>query len=176
MIIIHNEDSALGLATCEPPTRHQQRLTVGAVVDHMGSAALIPAGSRVARSESGRPFLSVASKLNLSISHSGPWVAVACSTHPIGIDVEKRSQVSPEAWSLFASPAELTILPPVRIWSIKEASLKCWDAVGQLSMREIYVNADGTVGLLGFPPLRWILHRPPHWPEVVMVVPQQVTA
>lgn len=172
MTIFLLDEGVLAVASCDAPARHRQRVAVDQIVDRLAVTRILPAGSRIARSVSGRPYLSLAPHLHVSITHSGPWAALAVSGRPVGIDIETRSTVPPAVLQLFASATELGILPAVRIWSIKEAALKCAGAVGEVRMREIEVGPR-VVLVPGYPRLHWSAWRRLPGPEVIVVVPDE---
>lgn len=82
----------------------------------------------------GKPFLRERPDLHFNISHSLPWVMVALSRDPIGVDVERmrpRSSLLALAERYFSPPEQELIHAapdPVemfyRIWTFKEAWLK----------------------------------------------------
>ena len=63
-----------------------------------------------AKTEYGRSFLPSLRSLNVSITHSGPYVACAASPHDVGIDIEKiqNCDLSQENFGFMSVPEEKT--------------------------------------------------------------------
>lgn len=76
-------------------------------------------------SAGGKPRL--AEGPEFSLSHGGGWIALALGrTGPVGVDVE--SERAPEIWQdvlPLVAGAEEEALDPLRLWTAKEAALKC---------------------------------------------------
>ncbi len=83
--------------------------------------------------ENGKPFLKD-SRTNLSISHSGELVAVLVSSHPVGVDLQKRRLNIEEVAHKFISPEEMLFVNKCSdrssivhvIWCAKEALYKLY--------------------------------------------------
>lgn len=105
---------------------------------------------RLESAADGRPFLSGASS-NVSLSHSGGYVAVVLSPKPVGVDIEMKG---PRAYRLrekFMLSSETVLLDKIAseeqdaatiLWSAKEAVYKCLAApvssmIGGICLRTI---------------------------------------
>lgn len=75
----------------------------------------------------GRPFISK-SKQNISISHSFPYVAIACSPQNIGIDIERITNRASLLTEKFLSPKEETFLKALKYPTIQTSSVLLWSA------------------------------------------------
>lgn len=111
----------------------------------------------------GRPFLTAATA-RLSISHTGPFVALAVApSQPVGIDIE---QYGPRAFRLrdkFLSPGEWGYAAPsqaetwaVTAWSAKEAAFKLFGQKGDSLKDDIRLTETGVPG--GTSAIRASLH------------------
>lgn len=91
--------------------------------------------SAVKQGAHGKPY--VEGELYFNLSHSGEYVVMAVGDRPVGIDVEKKKDLSPAVAKSFLNPEELDYvsarpeLPLTSLWCRKEAFLKClgygWD-------------------------------------------------
>lgn len=91
--------------------------------------------SDVKRGAHGKPYVEGEPYFNLS--HSGEYVVMAVGDRPVGIDVEKKKDLSPAVAKAFLNPEELDYvttgseLSVLNLWCRKEAFLKClgygWD-------------------------------------------------
>ncbi len=127
--------------------------------------------SRIAldHDEKGAPFCRGA-EISLSISHSGPYVAVALGDAPLGADVERDRKAPPAVAARWFSPEEndwLRSLPEdtrplafFRLWTVKESALKYTgeglsggledvDALGLLTAAK--AGGDDALAALNFP-------------------------
>ena len=105
----------------------------------------------------GRPIVS-GKQLNISITHSYPYVALKSSTQIIGIDLEKIDRRASLLVSKFLNEAEISTLKTlnflqlhvgaVLLWSAKEAAYKALDTPGinikngiQIIVTDTIINA-----------------------------------
>ncbi|WP_192821777.1 4'-phosphopantetheinyl transferase superfamily protein [Rufibacter sp. LB8] len=85
----------------------------------------------ITREETGQPVC-VAGGFQVSLTHSGPWVAALVSgTYQVGIDIETRGTKVPRLVAKFLSEEELTAsqTDPVKMhlyWSAKETLYKAY--------------------------------------------------
>jgi phosphopantetheine--protein transferase-like protein len=91
-----------------------------------------PDDIEVGKHDSGQPYLPSEPKLSVSLTHSVDLWACACSlTHDVGIDVQVRRPFNPKIFDRMCSEKELAELPDrgedtfYKLWTIKEAALKC---------------------------------------------------
>ena len=93
----------------------------------MGEQGMDPADHPLSYTEKGKPYLAN-TDIEISITHSGQWVACALSDAPVGIDLERIREVSAGVWRkvLAASPDEPMgdAHEAIRRWTCYEASLK----------------------------------------------------
>ncbi len=101
-----------------------------------------------AQDERERPYF-VDSEWKISLTHSFPYIAAACSlTKEIGIDIEKKGRKIEKIAPRFLNPTEYKELKdhPVNLtlaWSIKESIYKAANMPG-LSLRDaIVLKSDG---------------------------------
>ncbi len=92
-----------------------------------------PQDVSIAHDEKGKPFCPEA-PVSVSLSHSGPYIAVAVGQSALGVDVERRRKTNlsiSERWFRPEEHARLLSLPEterwrmfLRFWTLKEAALK----------------------------------------------------
>jgi phosphopantetheine--protein transferase-like protein len=97
------------------------------------ATGLSPAEIEISHDEKGKPFCK-SPPLSVSLSHSGPFIAVAVGKSAVGIDVERKRKISLAVSRRWFRPEEhefLTSLPEeerarafFRFWTLKEAALK----------------------------------------------------
>lgn len=97
------------------------------------AAGLSPAEIEISHDEKGKPFCK-SPPLSVSLSHSGPYIAVAVGKSAVGVDVERKRKISLAVSRRWFRPEEhefLTSLPEeerarafFRFWTLKEAALK----------------------------------------------------
>ena len=126
--------------------------------------------AEVTKNEHGKPMLGAGTKTNgaktddtmaknggatagpavhFNISHSGGYIAVAVSDHPVGIDVETKSDPDLKVTARFYSEAEQVAVRAAedpqkafrRLWTRKEAYVKCtgtgiYDSVAEIPSLE----------------------------------------
>lgn len=97
------------------------------------AVGLSPAEIEISHDEKGKPICKNHA-LSVSLSHSGPYIAVAVGQNAVGIDVERKRKFSPSVsrrWFRSEEHEFLTSLPEekrahafFRLWTLKEAALK----------------------------------------------------
>ena len=97
------------------------------------ATGLSPAEIEISHDEKGKPFCK-SPPLSVSLSHSGPYIAVAVGKSAVGVDVERKRKISLAVSRRWFRPEEhefLTSLPEeerarafFRFWTLKEAALK----------------------------------------------------
>ena len=97
------------------------------------TAGLSPAEIEISHDEKGKPFCK-SLPLSVSLSHSGPYIAVAVGQSPVGVDVERKRKINLSVSERWFRPEEhelLLSLPDaerplafLRLWTLKEAALK----------------------------------------------------
>lgn len=115
---------------------------------HTLLAHLLPYGSELTYTTNGRPYLQN-SALHISISHHETLIAIACSTTPIGVDIEQESTQITRVASKFFTPEEQVWaqengLALAMLWSAKEAVYKWANKKGLSPLNDI--------GLSGYQP------------------------
>ncbi|MBR1553442.1 MAG: 4'-phosphopantetheinyl transferase superfamily protein [Schwartzia sp.] len=88
----------------------------------------------IAHDEKGKPFCPEL-PVSVSLSHSGAYLAVAVGKNALGVDVERRRKLNlsvskrwfrPEEHAfLLSQPEEGRAQSFLRLWTLKEAALKC---------------------------------------------------
>lgn len=81
----------------------------------------------------GAPYLPAHPELHISLSHCRTAVAVAVSSHAVGIDIESRRKIGPSLVTRVCTPDEQTTIDRsddptmafLQLWTRKEAVLKC---------------------------------------------------
>ena len=97
------------------------------------ASGLSPAEIDISHDEQGKPFCKYL-PLSVSLSHSGPYIAVAVGKSNVGVDVERKRKFNLSISRRWFRPKEhefLTSLPEeerahafFRLWTLKEAALK----------------------------------------------------
>lgn len=101
----------------------------------------------------GRPVpTGAAAGLHVSASHSGPYVLVAASRRPVGVDVELLRETSPSPALLVRVLAEGEQAPEdeagfAHLWSAKEAYLKAVGTGLATPMNQVRLDGDRAVHL-----------------------------
>ncbi|MEG0927535.1 4'-phosphopantetheinyl transferase family protein [Chryseobacterium sp.] len=88
--------------------------------------------------EFGKPFLPNHPHFHFNISHSGDWVVGVVSNHPIGIDIEKITEVKEDLASLALCTEEHQKLQALNEMDQNLFFFKLW------TLKESYVKAIGT--------------------------------
>ena len=109
---------------------------------------------RMTYGKHGKPILSAASNFQFNLSHSGKYAVLACSTLPVGVDVEQIRERMPKHLEKILSPEEQIYLKQqnnaleifTKIWTRKESFVKwkgerIFDAPNQWNM----VDSSGLV-------------------------------
>ncbi len=84
----------------------------------------------IAREPGGKPYFPAAPRLYCSVSHSGEYWLCACSTAPVGVDVQRIQPTREAALARrFFHPAEIAWLDATPdgffpLWTAKEACVK----------------------------------------------------
>ena len=86
-------------------------------------AGVSPAEVALAHDEKGKPFCRNL-PLSVSLSHSGPYIAVAIGQNAIGVDVERKRKISLAVSKRWFRPEEGRAQSFLRLWTLKEAALK----------------------------------------------------
>ena len=97
------------------------------------ASGLAPSEIEISHDEKGKPFCK-SLPLSVSLSHSGPYIAVAVGQSPVGVDVERKRKINLSVSARWFRPEEhklLLSLPEaerpstfLRLWTLKEAALK----------------------------------------------------
>lgn len=97
--------------------------------------------------KNGKPCLSnISDQQFISISHTKGWVAIAISSIPIGIDIERWSERPLKVSQKFLTEEEImkfqvdNTQQAVRLWTIKEAAFKCFDQTQTHVISEIKIK------------------------------------
>lgn len=95
---------------------------------------------RLGIAEGGKPYLSDYANLQFNLSHSGEFVVIAVSNHPVGVDIE-RLRPLPDWRSL--ADGLLTNIAIARIAEMPEAE-RDTGFLRQFTAREAYLKATGS--------------------------------
>ena len=89
----------------------------------------------IAVAEKGKPYFLYNDTLHFSISHTKSHIAIALDNQPIGIDIEQKRRYKPDLVRRFFHSDEVAYLSALpkeeqdeaftRIWTLKEAYVKC---------------------------------------------------
>ncbi|TMP27264.1 4'-phosphopantetheinyl transferase [Pseudoalteromonas rubra] len=106
---------------------------------------------RLAHTASGQPYGEPGKgqpKVPLSISHSGPWAAVACAAHPVGIDLQVYRGFSAGAQQhIFCDKAKpASVVTQTARWSVCEAYLKSFGRGLPFDLSDIAIQKYNTSG------------------------------
>ena len=98
------------------------------------------------RTASGKPFYADRPGLFFNLSHSGGYAVCAISHRPVGVDIQKRRNVNPGMWEriLCADKGDRQEERSdfFRLWSAKEACVKCTGAGLSRSFQEFFADLD----------------------------------
>ena len=114
-------------------------------VEEYGKA---PSGNaEIVYAPNGKPYIEGAD-FEINISHSGRFAAAAVSVFPVGIDIEDKRRVSLSSARKFATENELKYIGDsperlLRIWTHKEAFLKCTGEGICNNLKDIEISPDG---------------------------------
>lgn len=133
---------AQAAALAASPRRRAEWLTVRVLLHRaLGQDA------QIAYLPTRRPYLTH-SPLNLSVSHSHGYVALALAPYPVGMDIElwgtRALRLSPR----FLTPEEQNLLSPdperqaVMLWSAKESAYKFFDPPGLTVSEDIQLTRE----------------------------------
>ncbi|TMP38047.1 4'-phosphopantetheinyl transferase family protein [Pseudoalteromonas rubra] len=106
---------------------------------------------RLAHTTNGQPYGEPGKgqpKVPLSISHSGPWAAVACAAHPVGIDLQVYRGFSAGAQQqIFCDKAKpISLVAQTARWSVREAYLKSFGRGLPFDLPDIAIQKYNTRG------------------------------
>lgn len=93
----------------------------------------------------GKPYLIDGSQ-NISISHSAPFVVVALSPNPIGVDIQRVVDKVERVRKRFVRLDEEAFIPPSSLehlsllWAAKEAAFKCIDERGVDAIKHLRIK------------------------------------
>jgi len=115
--------------------------------------------AQLLRHDSGQPYLVGEGPLAFSLSHSDDFFVLACSrTHDIGIDIQAHRDFNEKVFARICgeeerrlilapnSPADSPVDLPIsteiffKVWTIKEAALKCLGLGFQFSARDLQID------------------------------------
>lgn len=112
----------------KPPDKRQQSLCVRAALSEMLGDKVIP----LIKSTDDGQLLKLSDGRFISFSHSGRFVAVACSDRPVGIDIQVLKPISDKIVKRICTYAESDYVQNnglasfFDIWTMKEAFVKCF--------------------------------------------------
>ncbi|WP_019646927.1 4'-phosphopantetheinyl transferase family protein [Novispirillum itersonii] len=114
------------------PARRDQSRAASLLLGHLCARVFScpPAAVAVGRTPQGAPLVQAPAALQVSLSHSGGWLAAAARRDaPVGVDIETERPVRPAVIPEILTPAEQIAAAenPARIialWCLKEAFLK----------------------------------------------------
>ncbi|MBR3041031.1 MAG: 4'-phosphopantetheinyl transferase superfamily protein [Lachnospiraceae bacterium] len=106
--------------------RHEKYMTYK---NELGEDVLFRAGQmkklQIEYGKNGKPYLPDYPGIYFNISHSGDYVAVALSCHPVGIDVQEKREISDGLiQKYFTEKEKKSAYPPFAIFSGKESFIK----------------------------------------------------
>ncbi len=116
--------------------------------------AFLPDHTEIGFDAAGKPELQGAYGAHISWSRSGPWLAIAISAAaPVGIDVERvRDLNMPPMVDMICAPQEAALMQAIpddqkresffRLWTLKEAILKCIGTGFQSRAKDINLPAS----------------------------------
>lgn len=118
------------------------------LVDMLKEEGLLRDLPRIVYAENGKPFLANYPDVHFNMSHCRNAVAVALHDAPVGIDVESRRSVSRAVVERVCCRQELSVIDAavdpemefLRLWTQKEALLKCTGVGIRDNMRDILVG------------------------------------
>ena len=95
---------------------------------------------RLVYDKTGKPRIEGA-PLHVSVSHSGPYAAIALSPSPVGLDIELAAARAERMKARFATEAELRHLAPVDIWCAKEAVYKLFPLPSDTPLTAVRIDS-----------------------------------
>lgn len=102
----------------------------------------------ILRDEYGKPYFADHS-LYFNISHSGDYVAMAVSEHPVGIDLQKIKEVREGMYRKAVLPREQILIRKesrtrdfIRLWTLKESFTKAEGKGLRIPLKEYYFEKE----------------------------------
>ena len=132
------------------PLKRAQCAAAGLLLTHLfGENGNAPA---LVYGENGKPYLADKSDTFFSITHSDKWVFLAVADGEIGIDAQMPRKVCPRLAARSTPPEELSWVKEdtephfTRLWTMKEAYLKCTGTGLTVPIREVTISVPPTAG------------------------------
>lgn len=117
-------------------------LSAEAVIKRLFS--LSPA--KIEKTPDGKPYYADRQGLFLSLSHSGEYAVCAVSDLPIGVDIQEHRDVKHNVWKRISCPGEKAAFAEekdfYRLWTAKEACVKCTGKGLSKDFRELFTDFD----------------------------------
>ncbi len=132
----------------KPSEKRIQSLCARAALSEMLGDEIL---SQISSDEYGR-INSLSDGRFISISHSGSYVAVACSKRPVGIDIQEKRTVSERLINRVCSENERIYIREngvssfFEIWTAKEAYVKCF-GVSFFDTSKVSFIKDGKIAV-----------------------------
>ncbi|HEY8269986.1 MAG TPA: 4'-phosphopantetheinyl transferase superfamily protein [Pseudobdellovibrionaceae bacterium] len=108
-----------------------------------------PSSLNISRHPSGQPLVEYQVPVYFSLTHSGDFSSLACSLNfDLGLDLQVHQHFNPNLFSTLCTKSELASLKELnqenffKIWTIKEAALKCLGLGLRFPMNQLHINFD----------------------------------
>lgn len=108
-----------------------------------------PSALKVSRHPSGQPFVEYETPVYFSLTHSGGFLSLACSFNfDLGLDLQIHQNFNPNLFQTICCGTELVSLKELneknffKVWTIKEAALKCLGLGLRLPMNQLQIDFE----------------------------------
>ena len=101
----------------------------------------------ILRNEWGKPCFAEGN-LQFNVSHSGEYLAIAISAHPLGIDIQKTKEIKDGMFKKVVQPEEQPLIGNdrqkdfLRLWTLKESFVKAEGKGLQISMKDYFFEKE----------------------------------
>ena len=107
---------------------------------------------QIQKNEYGKPFLAASPNIHFNLSHSGQWIVVMLSEHPVGVDVEQIKSIDFTGLDLFFTSREWDRLSSYEgqqkleyfydLWTLKESYMKALGVGMSLPPNSFWIEND----------------------------------
>ena len=108
---------------------------------------LIEDTPEILRDEMGKPYFKEC-ELHFNVSHSGEYLAIAVSEHPVGIDIQGPKVIREGTFRKVVQPQEEILIGEVcerdflRLWTLKESFVKAEGKGLRIPMKDYYFEKE----------------------------------
>ena len=108
---------------------------------------LIEETPEILRDEMGKPYFKEC-ELHFNVSHSGEYLAIAVSEHPVGVDIQEPKLIKDGMFEKVVRPEEQCLIGGerqkdfLRLWSLKESFVKAEGKGLRISMKDYFFEKE----------------------------------